>query len=121
MRKWAPLFVLSLALAIIIIDTTLLNVSLSALVRDLHTTLQSLQWVISAYSLTLAALTVTGGRLGDLFGRKPMFNAGAAIFAIGSFIASISRNIPMLIAGESIIEGIGAAMMMPATASLLIT
>jgi len=121
LRKWGQLLVLSLALAIVIIDSTLLNVSLSTLIRELHTTLQSLQWVISAYSLTLAALTVTGGRLGDLFGRKRMFNAGAAIFAIGSFIASISRNIPTLIAGESIIEGIGAAMMMPATASLLIT
>jgi EmrB/QacA subfamily drug resistance transporter len=119
-RKWAPLFVLSLALAIIIIDTTLLNVSLSTLIRELHTNLQSLQWVISVYSLTLAALTVTGGRMGDLFGRKRMFMLGAVLFAIGSFIASISHNIPVLLLGESIIEGIGAALMMPATASLLV-
>ena len=120
MRKWAPLLVLSLALAIIIIDTTLLNVSLTTLVRELHTTLQSLQWVISAYSLTLAALTVTGGRIGDLFGRRKMFCLGAIIFAAGSFIASISRNLPTLLIGESIVEGIGAALMMPATASLLV-
>jgi len=119
-RKWAPLFVLSLALAIIIIDTTLLNVSLSTLIRELKTTLQSLQWVISVYSLTLAALTVTGGRMGDLFGRKRMFMLGAVIFAVGSFIASISNSIPVLLLGESIIEGIGAALMMPATASLLV-
>lgn len=118
--KWAPLFVLSLALGIVVIDSTLLNVALATLTRELHTTLQSLQWVISAYSLMLAALTVTGGRLGDLFGRKRMFNLGAIIFAVGSFIASISRNVPILILGESIIEGIGAAMMMPATASLLV-
>lgn len=120
MTKWGPLFVLSLALAIVIIDSTLLNVSLATLTRELHTNLQSLQWVISAYSLMLAALTVTGGRLGDLFGRKRMFNLGAIIFAVGSLIASISRNVPVLIVGESIIEGIGAAMMMPATASLLV-
>src|SRR5437763_3397811 len=113
MKKWAPLFVLSLALAIIIIDTTLLNVSLSTLIRELHTNLQSLQWVISVYSLTLAALTVTGGRMGDLFGRKRMFMLGAILFAIGSFIASISRSVPVLLAGESIIEGIGASLMMP--------
>lgn len=119
LRKWGSLLVLSLALAIIIIDTTLLNVSLETLIRELHTTLQSLQWVISAYSLTLAALTVTGGRLGDLFGRKRMFMLGAFLFAVGSFLASISRSVPTLIVGESIIEGIGAAMMMPATASLL--
>jgi EmrB/QacA subfamily drug resistance transporter len=120
-RKWAPLFVLSLALAIIIIDTTLLNVSLSTLIRELHTNLQSLQWVISVYSLTLAALTVTGGRMGDLFGRKRMFMLGAILFAVGSFIASISHSIPILLLGESIIEGIGAALMMPATASLLVS
>ncbi|PYQ63805.1 MAG: hypothetical protein DMF53_09255 [Acidobacteria bacterium] len=120
LRKWGPLLVLSLALAIIIIDTTLLNVSLETLIRELHTTLQSLQWVISAYSLTLAALTVTGGRLGDLFGRRKMFRLGAFLFAVGSFLASISQSIPMLMLGEAIIEGIGAAMMMPATASLLV-
>src|SRR5438132_7460613 len=120
-RRWGTLMVLSLALAIIIIDSTLLNVSLSTLVRELHTNLQSLQWVISAYSLMLAALTVTGGRMGDLFGRKRMFKLGAIIFAIGSMIASISRSVPVLLLGESIIEGVGAALMMPATASLLVS
>src|SRR6266511_222794 len=63
LHKWGELMVLSLALAIIIIDSTLLNVSLSTLIHDLNTTLQKLQWVISAYSLVLAALTVTGGRM----------------------------------------------------------
>jgi EmrB/QacA subfamily drug resistance transporter len=120
-RKWSPLMVLSLALSIIIIDSTLLNVSLSTLIRELNTDLQSLQWVISVYSLILAALTVTGGRMGDLFGRKKMFMGGALIFAIGSFIASISHSMPVLLIGESIIEGIGAALMMPATASLLVS
>lgn len=120
-KKWAPVFVLSLALAIILIDATLLNVSLSTLVKDLHTDIQSLQWVITAYSLTIAALTITGGRLGDLFGRKKMFIIGAALFAVGSFVASISTNIATMIMGESIIEGIGAALMMPATASLLVS
>jgi EmrB/QacA subfamily drug resistance transporter len=120
LRKWGSLLVLSLALAIIIIDTTLLNVSLETLIRELRTNLQSLQWVISAYSLTLAALTVTGGRMGDLFGRRRMFRLGAFLFAVGSFIASISRSMPVLLLGESIIEGVGAALMMPATASLLV-
>lgn len=120
-RKWAPVFVLSLALAIILIDTTLLNVSLATLVKDLNTDIQSLQWVITAYSLTIAALTITGGRLGDLFGRKKMFILGAFLFAVGSFVASISTNVATMIIGESIIEGIGAALMMPATASLLVS
>lgn len=111
---------MSLALAIIIIDTTLLNVSIGNIIRDLHTDIQSLQWVIAAYSLTLAALTVTGGRIGDIYGKKRMFMLGAVIFAIGSFIASISQSFPTLLIGESIIEGIGAALMMPATTSLLV-
>lgn len=119
-RKWGSLIVLGLALAIIIIDTTLLNVSLSTIIRDFHTDIQSIQWVITAYSLTLAALTITGGRIGDLFGRKKMFIVGAIIFAVGSFIASISQNVGEMIIGESIIEGVGAALMMPATASLLV-
>jgi EmrB/QacA subfamily drug resistance transporter len=111
--------VLSLALAIIILDSTILNVSFSYILKDLHTDIKSLQWVITAYSLTIAALTITGGRMGDLFGRKKMFILGAVLFAIGSFIASISTSVNQMIIGESIIEGIGAALMMPATASLL--
>ncbi len=119
-RKWGGLVVLSLGLAIIIIDSTLLNVSLSTLIQDLHTDLQSLQWVITAYSLILAAFTITGGRFGDLFGRKRMFMVGAGIFAVGSFLASISNRVGTMIIGESVIEGIGAALMMPATASLVV-
>ena len=79
--KWLPLIVLSAALMIIIIDTTVLNVSIRNIIDDLDTNVQNIQWVISAYSLTLAALTVTGGRLGDLFGRKRMFILGAILFA----------------------------------------
>ncbi len=120
-QKWGSLLVLSLALAIILIDVTLLNVSLKAIIEDLNTDIQSIQWVITAYSLTLAALTITGGRLGDLYGRKRMFMLGAVLFGIGSFLASISQSVPQLIVGESIIEGVGAALMMPATASLLVS
>src|SRR4051812_27480719 len=120
-RKWGGLLVLSLALAIIIIDTTILNVSLKNIIGDLHTDIQSIQWVITIYALILAAFTITGGRLGDLFGRKKMFLLGAIIFAVGSFIASISHHITPLLIGEAIIEGFGASLMMPATASLLVS
>ena len=118
--KWAGLGVLTLGLAIVIIDTTLLNVSLSYIIKDLHTDLKSLQWVITSYALVLAALTITGGRLGDLFGRRKMFMLGAIIFAVGSIIASYSHTIGILLLGESLIEGFGAALMMPATASLVV-
>src|SRR5258708_13541984 len=120
-KKWLPLVILSLGFTIIILDTTILNVSLRTIINDLHTDIQSIQWVITAYSLMLAAFTVTGGRLGDLFGRKRMFMLGAIIFAIGCFIASVSPSVGVLIAGEAIIEGIGAALMMPATMSLIVS
>lgn len=120
-RKWMPLVVLAFALLIIILDTTILNVSLRTIINDLHTNIQGIQWVITAYSLMLAAFTITGGRLGDLFGRKRMFVLGAFLFAIGSFITSISTSVGMMIIGEAIIEGIGAALMMPATTSLLVS
>ncbi|MFO0971434.1 MAG: DHA2 family efflux MFS transporter permease subunit [Candidatus Saccharimonadales bacterium] len=118
--KWLPLIVLSVAMMIIIIDTTVLNVSIRNILNDLNTTVQNIQWVISAYALTLAALTVTGGRLGDLFGRKRMFIVGALLFAAGSLVTSVAPNIMWVIIGNAIIEGIGAALMMPATSSLLV-
>lgn len=119
-RKWVPLLVMGLAIIIIALDATLLNVSLGTIVRELHTNIRSLQWVITTYSLTLAALTVTGGRLGDMFGRKRMFVIGAVIFAAGSLLASLAPSVGILILGESVVEGFGAALMMPATASLLV-
>ena len=120
-QKWGALLVLSLALAIVVIDTTLLNVSFSTIIKELHTNIQSMQWVITAYALMLSALTITGGRLGDIFGRKRMFIIGAVTFAVGSLLASFSTSVAMLIWGEAIIEGLGAALMLPATSSLLIT
>jgi EmrB/QacA subfamily drug resistance transporter len=119
-RKWGSLAVLTLALAIIIIDTTLINVSLRTIVVDLHTTVHSLQWVITGYALTLSAFTIAGGRLGDLFGRKRMFMLGAVTFACGSLTAATAHSVLQLMIGASFIEGLGAAMMLPATASLLL-
>ena len=121
LRKWLPLVVLSFALTIIILDTTILNVSLRTIIHDLHTNIQSIQWVITVYALMLGALTITGGRLGDIFGRKKMFVLGAIIFAVGSFITSISQSVGFMVLGEAVIEGIGAALMIPATTSLLVT
>jgi EmrB/QacA subfamily drug resistance transporter len=121
LRKWASLGILSLALAIVVIDNTVLNVSIKNIVADLSTDLTSIQWAITLYTLVVAALTITGGRLGDLFGRKKIFLTGAIVFAIGSSIASISPNIGTLIFGWSFIEGIGAALMLPATTSLIVS
>jgi EmrB/QacA subfamily drug resistance transporter len=120
-KKWAPLIVLALALFIVVLDTTILNVSIRAIIRDLHSNLKAIQWVITGYSLMLAAFTITGGRLGDIFGRKRMFLIGAVIFGIGSLMASQAHSDSFLLLSVSLIEAGGAALMLPATASLLVS
>jgi EmrB/QacA subfamily drug resistance transporter len=121
LRKWLPLAVCVLALFIVVLDTTIINVSMKAIIGDLHTDLKAVQWVITGYALTLAAFTITGGRLGDIFGRKRMFIIGAVVFAVGSLLASQAHSQPELLASVALVEGIGAAMMMPSTAALILT
>ena len=119
--RWFSLLVIALALAIVVIDGTVLNVSQKYIINDLNTNLKSIQWAITSYSLVLAALTILGGRLGDIFGRKRSFVIGAIIFAIGSLVTAFSQNITTLILGWSVIEGIGATLMIPASSALLVS
>lgn len=119
-RKWLPLAVIVLALFIIVIDTTIINVSIRAIIGDLKTNLKAVQWVITGYSLVLAALTITGGRFGDIFGRRRMFRIGALIFGTGSVLASQSSSQPQLFMSVALIEATGAAMMLPSTAALIL-
>jgi EmrB/QacA subfamily drug resistance transporter len=114
------LLVLCLALVISVIDGTVLNVSINDINRDLGSNLKDIQWVITCYSLVIAALTIFGGRLGDLYGAKKMFILGAIIFGIGSALTAFASNINFLLFGWSIIEGIGAALMIPASSSLVV-
>src|SRR6185369_11810766 len=107
-KKWAPLVVMALALFIVVLDTTIINVSFRAVIDDLHSSLKSIQWVVTGYSLMLAAFTITGGRLGDIFGRKKMFLVGAVIFALGSLLASRAHSATWLFLSVAIIEGAGA-------------
>lgn len=120
LRKWLPLAVIVLALFIIVIDTTIINVSIRAIIGDLQTNLKAVQWVITGYSLVLAALTITGGRFGDIFGRRRMFRIGALIFGTGSILASQSHSQPQLFASVALVEATGAAMMLPSTAALIL-
>jgi MFS family permease len=120
-RKWFPMFIIALSLAIIVIDGTVLNVSQKSIISDLGTDLKTIQWAFTSYSLVIAALTIFGGRLGDIFGRKKMFRLGAVLFAVGSFLTTISPNVGVLILGWSLIEGVGAALMTPAASALLVS
>jgi EmrB/QacA subfamily drug resistance transporter len=108
-----------LAAFIVVLDNTVLNVSIPTILRDLHTTLPTLEWVITGYALTFATLLIIGGRLGDVYGHRRIFIIGLALFGIGSLLASISTSVGELILGEAIIEGIGASLMLPATLAIL--
>ncbi len=118
-RRWFTLAIVILSVLIVALDTTVLNVAIPTILRDLDTTLPSLQWVITGYSLTFASLLIIGGRLADLYGARRIFILGAALFGVGSLLASLALSVPVLIFGEAVIEGIGASLMMPATLGIL--
>ncbi len=119
--RWLALVFLTLGLAIVIIDNSVLNVAIPYILRDLHTSFSNIQWVISGYALIIATLLITIGRLGDMVGRKKIFLFGTVLFAIGSFFASISHDIVLLFYGESFIEALGASMMLTSSLSLLVS
>ncbi|MDQ1460643.1 MAG: hypothetical protein QOI08_2127 [Actinomycetota bacterium] len=120
-RRWFAASVVIVSVAIPVLDNTILNLAVPTILREFHTQLSSLQWVITGYSLTFATLLIIGGRLGDIFGHRRMFLVGATIFGVGSLLASIATSVPTLFVGEALIEGIGASMMIPATLSILST
>jgi EmrB/QacA subfamily drug resistance transporter len=120
-KRWFAAAVVIVSVAIPVLDNTVLNVAIPTILREFHTDLPSLQWVITGYSLTFATFLIIGGRLGDMYGPRRMFVVGATIFGFGSFLASVSHSVPTLVLGEAIIEGIGASLLIPATLSILTT
>ncbi|HEX4492056.1 MAG TPA: MFS transporter [Acidimicrobiia bacterium] len=117
--RWVTLVIVLLAAFIVVLDNTVLNVSIPTILRDFHTTLPALEWVVTGYALMFATLLIIGGRLGDIYGHRRIFIIGTALFGVGSFIASVSTGVPELVLGEAVIEGIGASLMLPATLALL--
>lgn len=113
------LIVVSLAQFIITIDSTFMNVSLSTLVVDLHTTVEAIQSTIALYTLVMASLMIAGAKIGDIFGRRKIFFIGLIIYGVGCLIATFSQNIYAFAFGWSILEGIGAALMLPAMVALI--
>jgi EmrB/QacA subfamily drug resistance transporter len=116
--KGLALAALCLAALIINLDTTIVNVALPALVRQLGAATTGLQWVVDAYNLVFAALVLAAGSLGDRLGRKGMLLAGLAVFGAASLAGSLAATVGQLIAARAVM-GLGAAMMFPATLSLL--
>ncbi|MGZ4785571.1 MAG: MFS transporter, partial [Acidimicrobiales bacterium] len=118
-RRWWALAVLCLSLMVIGLDNTILNVALPSLIKDLGASTSQLQWIIDGYVLVFAGLLLTSGSLGDRFGRRGALTIGLSIFGIGSLVCSMASSATALIFTRAFM-GIGAALIMPATLSLLI-
>jgi EmrB/QacA subfamily drug resistance transporter len=118
MTKWTPLIVLAAAQFLMVLDQAVMNVAISQLVDDFDTTVTTIQAVIALYALVMAALMMTGGKLGDLWGRRRVFAIGLLIYAVGSALTAVSWSVPSLMTGWSILEGIGAALVLPALVAL---
>ena len=115
-NKWAGLGVLAAGLSMIVIDGTIVGVSLPTIIADLQLDLNEAQWVNSLYSVVLAALLLTSGRLGDRFGRRKLFMIGVVLFMAGSIFASLSHDGGGLILSR-VLQGVGGAAVLPATLS----
>ncbi len=119
MVKWGVLAVLGAAQFLMVLDQAVMNVAISQLVEDFDTTVTTIQMVIALYALVMAGLMLTGGKLGDLWGRRRAFSIGLVIYGAGSALTAASWNVPSLMLGWSILEGIGAALVLPALVALV--
>ena len=117
-RRWWTLGAMCFALFMVMLDNTVVNVALPSIQRDLDVSISGLEWTVNAYTLTFAVLLVTGGRLGDIFGRRRGFLIGVAVFGSASLFIAFSQTAEWLVAGRAI-QGVGAAFMMPATLSII--
>ena len=117
-RRWKTLAVLCLSLLITVLDTTVVNVALPTLDRTLHASSSGLEWIVDAYTLVFAGLLMLGGALGDRYGRHRALPAGLLIFGAGSVIAASAGSVSQLIVARAAM-GAGAALVMPATLSIL--
>jgi len=117
-RRWWTLAAMCFALFMIMLDNTVVNVALPSIQRDLGASLSGLEWTVNIYTLTFAVLLVTGGRLGDILGRRKMFLFGVVVFALSSAAIGFAPGQGWLVAGRAL-QGVGAAFMMPATLSII--
>jgi EmrB/QacA subfamily drug resistance transporter len=119
MAKWGVLAVLATAQFLMVLDQAVMNVAISQLVEDFDTTVTTIQTVIAFYALVMAGLMLTGGKLGDLWGRRRAFAIGLCIYGVGSGLTAASWSVPSLMLGWSVLEGIGAALVLPALVALV--
>jgi EmrB/QacA subfamily drug resistance transporter len=117
-NRWLVLAVVCVATYAVLVDTSIVNVALPTLVRELDATTTELKWIVDAYNLAFAALVLVGGSLGDRFGRKTTLMSGLAIFAIGNLVAT-KMTTPQGLMAMRAVMGVGAALVFPATLSII--
>jgi len=117
-RKWWTLAAVAFGLFMIMLDNTVVNVALPTMEKDLHVSISSLEWIVTAYALTFAALMITGGKLADMYGRRRIFVVGLAVFTLSSLACGLAPSAGFLI-GARAVQGSGAALMNPATLSII--
>src|SRR5690242_883160 len=101
------------------LDTSVMNVAIATVAKDVGTTVSGIQLAITLYTLVMAMLMVPGGKIGSIIGRRRAFSIGCVIYGLGSLTTAISPNLPVLIVGWSVLEGIGAALILPAIVALV--
>jgi EmrB/QacA subfamily drug resistance transporter len=117
-RKWWTLGAVAFGLFMVMLDNTIVTVALPTIRRELDIRVSELEWIVTAYTLTFAAFILIGGKLADLLGRRLMFNVGLAIFTISSLLCGLAGSINLLL-GARAIQGVGAAIMIPSTLSIV--
>lgn len=118
MRKWWPLVAICLGTFMLLVDVTIVNVALPDISASLHPSLSSLQWVVDAYAVALAALLLTAGASADLWGRRRVYLIGLLVFAVASMLCGLAPSAGVLVAGRAV-QGIGGALMFATTTALL--
>jgi EmrB/QacA subfamily drug resistance transporter len=111
--------VLCAAQFVMVLDSSVMNVSISQLVEDFDTSITTIQAIITAYALVMAATMIAGGKIGDIIGRRKAFTIGMAVYGAGSLLTAVSWNVGVLFLGWSVLEGLGAALVMPALTALV--
>jgi EmrB/QacA subfamily drug resistance transporter len=117
--SWVAVAILASAQFVMVLDSSVMNVSISQICADLGTTVKGVQAAITLYTLVMAAFMLVGAKLGDIWGRDRTFAIGLAVYATGSAITAISPNLAVLLFGWSLVEGLGAVMVVPAIAALI--
>jgi EmrB/QacA subfamily drug resistance transporter len=119
-RRWTALAIVCVAFFMTVLDVSIVTVAIPSIKNSLHVSENSLQWVLTAYAITFGGFLLLGGRAGDLLGRRRMFIAGVALFSVSSLVCGLANSLGVLVAARGV-QGLGAAIISPATLSIITT